>query len=128
MGDENQQDYNQDTGMTYDEKIERKFKELDDIALEYSKYEAARGYLENFRHSKLAILMKQSFAIDPKLCTAAAQEREARAHPEYIELLKGLQEATQKAEEYKWKLKNAHLRGSLHQTRQANKRAQMTMR
>lgn len=128
MGDEEQKDYNQDTGMTYDEKMERKFQDLDKLALDYSKNEAERGYLENFKKVKLAILMKSASLIDGKISTIAAQEREALIHPDYLEIIKGIKEATEKAEYAKWLLKNAHMKGSLHQTRQANKRAQMTMR
>ena len=128
MGDEKQNDHNQDTGMTYEEKLERKFEALDDLARDFAKAEAERSYLDHFRHSLIAKLMKQVLSIDPKINTLAGQEREARAHPDYIALLKGLKVATEEAEKCRWLLKNAHVRASIYQTRQANKRAQTTMR
>ena len=105
--------------------LNAKIAELDKLAAEYAKAESDRTYLENFRHSKLAILMKEAEQEGHK--TAAAQERQARAHPDYIELLKGLQSATEIAEYCRWKLKNAHMGGSLYQTKQANMRAEMKM-
>ena len=55
-----------------------------------------------------------------------AQEREARTHPEYLELLDGLRTATQIAEENKWLLNIAMRGSSLYQTQQATRRAEMT--
>lgn len=124
MGDE----YNQDDGMTDDAKLEHRFHDLDQLARDYAKAESDRNYLDHYRPCLIAILMKQVLSIDPKMNTAAAQEREARANPKYHELLKGLKVATEEAEKCKWLLKNAHTKASLYQTRQANKRAQTTMR
>jgi len=86
----------------------------------YAKAKADRVYLEHFRKSKKALLMKQ---FEPDYPTAAAQEREAYAHPEYIELLKGLQAATQIEEETRYRLKMYELSFEEWRTRQANKRA-----
>ena len=105
--------------------LQRRMAELDVLATEYAKAESERTYLENFRHSKLALLMKQAEQEGHK--TSAAQEREARAHPEYVELLKGLASATEIAELARWKLKNAHMGAGLYQTRQATKRAEMQL-
>lgn len=57
--------------------------------------------------------------------SSAAQEREAYAHPEYIDLLAGLEAAIQDAEKLKWELRIAESGMSLYQTLQANKRAEM---
>lgn len=105
--------------------LNQKIAELDKLAAEYAKAESERTYLENFRHSKIAILMQEAERNGHK--TAAAQEREARASPEYIELLKALEGATEIAEYSRWKLKNAHMGASLYQTKKANMRAEMKM-
>ena len=103
--------------------IEKRLHELRLLAGEYAKAQSDREYLENFRHSKLAILMKE--ADRNGYSTAAAQEREARANPEYLSLLDGLKVATEKAERCKWELKIAEMGAGLWQTAQANKRAEM---
>ena len=59
------------------------------------------------------------------LTTVNAQEREARTSPEYLELLDGLKEATQIAEENKWLLQIAMRGSSLYQTQQATRRAEI---
>ena len=105
--------------------VAKKVASLDKLAAEFSKAESERVYLDHFRKSKLAILMKE--AEQKGHTTSAAQEREARANPEYLELLKGLQSATEIAEYAKWKLKNEHMGASLFQTQQANRRAEMKL-
>lgn len=102
--------------------LEKRLQELRDLADEYAEAEAQRTYLENFKHSKLAILMK---AVEGRFSTVAAQEREARANPEYIELLEGLREATLVAERCKWHLQIAMRGSSLYQTQEATKRAEI---
>lgn len=109
--------------MTMSETIERRLQELRELAGKYAKAEATRCHLEEFKKSKLAILMKA--AERDGYQTAAAQEREARAHPQYIELLDGLKAATEQAEEARWLLKIAETGASLYQTQQANKRAEI---
>ena len=49
----------------------------------YAKAKAERIYLEEFRKTKKALLMK--VAMEAGYESAAAQEREAYAHPEYQE-------------------------------------------
>ncbi len=58
----------------------------------YAAAKAEKEYLSHFRKSKLSILMK-TYEKDYK--TTAAQEREARADPEYLQILDGLKEATE---------------------------------
>jgi hypothetical protein len=103
--------------------IEKRLHELRVLAGEYAKAKSEQDYLENFRHSKLAILMKQ--AEREGYQTSAAQDREARANPEYLALLDGLKVATEKAERCRWELKIAELGAGLWQTTQATKRAEM---
>jgi len=102
--------------------IERRLSELRQTASEYATAYAHREYLDEFKKSKLAILMKQAEA--EGFTTAAAQEREARAHPEYIGLLEGLRVATEQSEKLRWQLRIAEIGASLYQTAQANMRAE----
>jgi hypothetical protein len=94
-------------------------------AKQFAQAESNRVYLEEFKKSKLAILMKeyqqQGFG------AISAQEREARANNEYIELLKGLTEATKKSMQLKYELRVIEWKVMLHQTKQADRRAEMKL-
>lgn len=72
---------------------------LRDTAPLYAKAKAERVYLEEWRKSKKALLMKQ---FEPQYPSAAAQERESYAHPEYLELLQALKIATEEEERLRW--------------------------
>lgn len=102
--------------------IEARLQELREMSRRYAKDYAQVGYLEEFKKSKLAILMKQAEA--KGFTTAAAQEREARANPEYLELLDGLQEVTERAEAARWELRIAEMGAEIWRTKQANLRAE----
>lgn len=80
---------------------------------------AERVYLEEFRKSKKALLMKASDE-----SSGIAQERDAYAHPEYIQLLEGLKEAVQVEEKLRWDLVAAQARVEIWRTEQANNRNQ----
>ena len=54
--------------------------------------------------------------------TGTTQEREAYAHPEYQELLKGLAAAIEQEEALKWKLSAAQMKSDLWRTEQASER------
>jgi hypothetical protein len=108
--------------MTSDEAIEKRLEELRTTAKEYAQAYANREHLDEFKKSKLAILMKQ--AETHGFATAAAQEREARAHPDYLALLEGLKAATEKSEALRWELKIAEIGAEIWRTKQANKRAE----
>ena len=103
--------------------LEARLHELREQAAIYSEAEAQRSYLNHFRKSKLAMLMKDAEV--KGFSTVAAQEREARAHPEYLQLLEGLREATKVAEKNRWLLNIAMRGSSLYQTQQATLRAEM---
>ena len=109
--------------MSYEEKIERRLAELRRIANEYAEAKGRLATLEHYRKSKLAILMKKYQAMGHK--TAAAQEREAYADPEYVEFLQGLGAATEKAEKLRYELELAKLGADLWRTQEATKRAEM---
>lgn len=88
-------------------------------AAKFAKAKAARVYLEEFRKSKKALLMKASAE-----SSAVAQERDAYAHPEYQELLVGLRESVEVEERLKWDLIAAQARVEIWRTEQANARAE----
>ena len=91
-------------------------------APEYANAKAERVYLEEFRKTKKALLMK---SVMSKYEAVSAQEREAYAHPEYQELLKGLQAAIDIEEELKWKLEAARMRVDVWRSEEASARMQV---
>ena len=89
-------------------------------AAKFAKAKSERIYLDEFRRVKRALLMKQAMEMGYE--SAVAQEREAYAHPEYDELLKGLAEAIEEEETLKWKLTAATIKGEIWRTESANER------
>lgn len=100
---------------------ELKLQAIRDKIKDYAKAQAERDYLDEFKKSQLAILMKKYQTEYP---TAAAQEREARADPEYKKLLEGLREAVENAERLRWELKLEEWQLEVWRTKQANQRAE----
>jgi len=90
------------------------------IAADYGEAKGDRVYLEEFRRSKKAMLMKDCFFLGIE--AANAQEREALADPEYVSLLKGLAAAVEKEETLKWELEAAKMEVEIWRTQQANER------
>ena len=88
----------------------------------YAKAKAERVYLEHFRKSKKALLMKDAEVEGAK--TSAAQETVAYADPEYMELLVALRDATYREENAKWKLTAASVSVEIWRTDSANNRNQ----
>ena len=84
----------------------------------FAKAKAERVYLEEYRKSLKAILMKRSLEN-----TVNAQEREAYSDPEYTQHLKALQAAVETEEEIKWGLIAAQARIEVFRTQSANDRA-----
>ena len=89
----------------------------------YGEAKAQRVYLEEFRKSKKALLMKNALVLGYE--AANAQEREAYADPEYQTLLKGLAAAIEKEETFRWELEAARLDIEIWRTRQATERLQV---
>ena len=89
-------------------------------APKYAVAKAQRIYLEEFRKTKKALLMKDALArgID----SAVAQEREAYAHLEYADLLKGLMVAIEQEETLLWKLRAAQMKSDIWRSEQASER------
>jgi len=90
-----------------------------DNAKHFAKAKAERVYIEEYRKSLKALLMKRSME-----SAIGAQEREAYAHEEYIELLKGLKQAVEVEEKLRWDLIAAQARVEVWRTEQANNRAE----
>ena len=89
-------------------------------AAKYGEAKAQRVYLEEFRRSKKAMLMKDCLHMGIE--AANAQEREALADPEYVQLLKGLAVAVENEETLRWELEAARLTIEIWRTRQATER------
>lgn len=89
----------------------------------YAKAKAERVYLEHFRKSKKALLMKDA-EVKEGLKTSAAQETAAYADPAYMELLEGLRNATYLEENARWKLVAAQAQIEIYRTESANNRNQ----
>jgi len=85
----------------------------------FAKAKSERVYLEEFRKSKKALLMK-----DSRETTSAAQERDAYAHDEYIELLQGLKQAVEVEEQLRWTLIAAQARVEIWRSQEASNRLQ----
>lgn len=88
-------------------------------AKKFAKAKAERCYLEEYRKSLKAILMKRSMEN-----AIGAQEREAYAHEDYVQLLHGLREAIEVEEKLRWDLIGAQARVEIWRTEQANFRAE----
>jgi len=101
--------------------IEKRLTELRTIASAYASAFADRQYLEEYKKSHLAILMKD---YEPKHKTSAAQEREALADPRYLGTLKGLKAATELSEKLRWELRIAETGAELWRTQQSTMRAE----
>lgn len=86
-------------------------------APEYAKAKGELAYLEAYKSSLKAILMKKSGEN-----TAAAQEREAYAHEDYQNLCKALGEATEQVELLKWRMTAAQMRVDIWRTESSNNR------
>jgi len=86
----------------------------------YAQAKAELTYLEEFRKSKKALLMKTAIVNGAK--SVAAAEMEAYADSEYIELLKGLKAATEIAEGLRWGLVAAQARIEIFRTVEASNR------
>ena len=86
----------------------------------FAEAKAQRVYIENFLRTKKALLMKEAMA--KGIDSGVAQEREAYAHPEYQELLRGLQVATEREEALKWKLIAAQMKSDIWRSEQASER------
>jgi hypothetical protein len=108
--------------MVSDEQLEMAMDFIRDRAKDYAKAKAARVQLTEFRKSKKAMLMRNAEIAGHK--TVAAQEREAYADDEYVELLNAIKDATEQEELLRYQMKGAELKIDIWRTRAANQRAE----
>jgi hypothetical protein len=87
-------------------------------APKFAQAKADRVFIEEYRKSKKALLMKASGEN-----AVAAQEREAYSHAEYIALLEGLKAAVEAEETLRWGLVAAQARVEIWRTESANNRS-----
>ena len=87
----------------------------------FAEAKAHRVYLEEFRKSKKAILMKEAIS-DGRAKSSAAAEMEAYADETYIELLEGLKAATASEEALRWGLISAQARIDVWRSMEASNR------
>jgi hypothetical protein len=88
----------------------------------YAEARAHRVYLEEYRKSQKAMLMKAALS-DGRAKSAAVAEIEAYADPAYIEVLKGLEAATEAEETLRWGLVSAQARIDVWRSQEASNRA-----
>lgn len=109
---------------TEDDKRETFLHDIREVGDRHAKAKGERVYLDEFKKSKLAVLMKRYEAVGHS--SAVAQEREARADAEYLELLDGLRAAVEEEQRTFWELKVAEYRFESWRSRLAMKRAEMS--
>jgi hypothetical protein len=88
----------------------------------YAEAKSHRVYLEEYRKSQKAMLMKAALA-DGRAKSAVVAEIEAMTDPTYIEVLKGLEAATEREEELRWGLVSAQARIDVWRSQEASNRA-----
>ena len=96
--------------------------EIRNKAAAFGKAKAQRVYLEEFRKSQKALLMKDALKMGFEAVNA--QEREAYASPVYQKLLSGLAVAIEQEETFKWEIEAARLDIEIWRTREATNRMQ----
>jgi hypothetical protein len=107
---------------TADEFLERRLDELRQLIASHAVAKREQTYLEHYRQIKLATLMKQ--AERDGVSAANAQEREARAHPEYERVIRGLSEAVERETETRWALVLAQWQFEATRSRMASERVE----
>ena len=91
-----------------------------DNAGKFAKAKSERVYLEEFRKTKKALLMKDALLKGYEAVNA--QEREAYSHDDYVKVITGLAESIEIEETLKWLLEAARLRVEIWRTESANNR------
>jgi hypothetical protein len=87
----------------------------------YAEAKSHRVYLEEFRKSQKAMLMKQAMASGAAKSSVAA-EMEAYSDPVYTEILKGIEAAVRREEELRWALVSAQARIDVWRSQEASNR------
>lgn len=102
---------------------EELMQEIRDLIETFAAAKSDRVRLEHFRTAKRAILMQQ--AEREGYSSVTAQQREAEASPEYIEVIDGLARATYLEEKARWELQISQNKFEAWRTRMANAREEM---
>lgn len=106
--------------MTDNEFLDR-LERMRDVIPKYAKAKAERIYIEQFRKAKIAMLMRDTYALTLK--TSAEREAYAYSHKDYLTLLTGLKEATEIEEKHKWTLENLKIEVDVWRSSEASRRA-----
>ena len=101
---------------------EEKLEQIRSLAKDYATAKSERIYLEQFRKSKKALLMKGFEEMGQKV--VGKQERDAYAHGDYIDLITSLSHAVAREEELRWMLKLEEWKFEEWRSLQANERAE----
>lgn len=92
------------------------------LADRYAPARAAREYLDEYKKSLLALLMKDA---ERKGATSAvAQERDARARQEYLDLLDQLKASVHEEEKLRYHMKAVEIEIEVWRTQSANERVE----
>ena len=102
------------------EDFEKRIEKMGEAIPGYAKAKAERVYIEQFRKSKKALLMRDGTAL--RLKTQSEREQYAYAHDDYVQLLKGLKQAIEVEEKCKWALERFKIEFEHWRTTQANER------
>lgn len=94
-----------------------------DLADMYAPARAQRGYLEDYKKSVLALLMKDAERTKG-ITTSSGQEREALAHDQYVKLLDDLKASVFEEEKIRYHMKAVEWEIEIWRTKQANERAE----
>jgi hypothetical protein len=101
-----------------DEDAQKAIDFIRDNAPKYAEAKANRTYIEQYLKSKKSLLMSEEAG------TLGAKEMYAYAHPQYVELLLGLQVAVQEEERIKWQMEASKLYFEKWKTEQFNARVE----
>lgn len=100
--------------------IEQLLHKYRQLGVPYGQAKAKRVYLEEYKKSLLALLMKGAEQAGHK--TVSAQEREALCNQQYTSLLHDLQTAVENEEQQRFDIKRIEMEIEVWRTEQANER------
>lgn len=103
------------------DELEKQQQEIEEANRELAFAKGRRVFFEHYRKAKRALLMKK---YEPQYPTAAAQEREALADPQYLDVLKSLEHWTGEYEVLYLKRKDLEYKFEAWRTRHADRRSE----
>lgn len=106
-----------------DNEFEGWLQELRDLAKDFAAAKEDHVRLKEFRKVKKALLMKEAMVDGIK--TLQAQEREAYAHKEYLQVIKGLAIAAGEESRLFWVLKSTEIAFERWRSMEATRRTEM---